>query len=84
MHAWVRDAELTDEGARALALALSGELNSSGERLAALTFNGKKVMASSHGGAGNLSREVLAEAKALVNLRGDRIDNKDLTVKGEF
>jgi hypothetical protein len=42
-HVWVRDAELGAAQAHALAQALAGELENTGNRLAALTVNGRKV-----------------------------------------
>jgi hypothetical protein len=43
VQAWIRDAELGAAQARGLALALANELAGGGNRLAALTVNGRKV-----------------------------------------
>ncbi|SFV16645.1 hypothetical protein [Pseudoduganella namucuonensis] len=52
VQAWIRDAELNAAQVRSLAQALAGELNTSGQRLAALTVNGRKVDDAEHAGGG--------------------------------
>jgi len=43
VHAWLRDAELQGQGARALAQALAEQVAAAGKPLAGLTINGKSV-----------------------------------------
>lgn len=67
VQAWIRDVELNAAQARALAQTLASELGGNGVRLAALTVNGRKVVASEQDGA---SAQSMPDALADDNQAG--------------